>query len=509
VSGFWALTWNTQPYLSTDDMGKDLYPFWMTLEGRWPCRDYYWQYGPLMLFYYAFWLAIGGMNLVSIRIGYSFIYLLSSMLSYRTLRLFVSPQAAFLASLGFLMQGLYYPFYNFNHIGAVPFLLLSIFALWKSFLVKEVRWGYIGTGALIGMALVKWNMGVASFLAFFASLILGNPSRRKKSFLLPLLFGGIVIGVYLLQYTGTEAGLLKDCLTANQISVAPSPWMNLKHLIQWFFVWDRKRLGVAGLFLLFGVLGLWGLRKKGCLPEERKIFYKVIGSLFLFGFFNASDYFLAGHIYRFDFWSFPILLLFLGLAAEWGKVLFGRSMRVLWGMLLFVGILALPLQAVREAFAARVPERYLDFPRGRIYLVRESPSTVEAIREGTRFILQNTKADEEILTLPKDPIYCFLSGRRHVLRYLTFEITNQIPNEEEEKMIRELEAKRPPLFLLSNRDESNPAAAKGEIGYFGKTHLQKLGRYLFEHYEEVRTFGTWESKKPRIHHAVKVFRRKS
>lgn len=509
MSGFWALTWNTQPYLSSDDMGKDLYPFWMTLEGQWPCRGYYWQYGPAMLFYYAFWLLIGGVHLVSIRMGYSVLYLLSSILSYRTLRLFVSPPIAFLASLSFLIQGMVYPFYNFNHIGAIPFLLLSIFSLWKFFLSREIRWCYAGTAALSGMALVKWNMGVTAFFAFFAMLIFGGLSKRRHWILLPLIFGGTVFSFYRLQYWGCQASWLKDCLTANQLSVAPSPWVNFKHLIQWFLVWDRKRLWWVGLFLVFGILAFLGLRKKGWQQDESKLFPRVIGSLFLFGLFNTSDYFLVGHIYRFDFWSFPILVLLMGLAAEWAKFLFDRSMRILLGILTLIGVLALPIQAVEEAFAARIPERYLDFPRGKIYLVKETRSTVEAIRKATRFILENTGPGQEILTLPKDPLYCFLSGRRHALRQLRFEITSQISEQEEEEMIRELETKQVPLVLLSNRDESNPATAKGEIGHFGRTHDRKLGRYLFEHYREVQTFGTWETPKPRIDHAIKIFRRKS
>jgi hypothetical protein len=274
-------------------------------------------------------------------------------------------------------------------------------------------------------------------------------------------------------------------------------------------VWDRKRLGWLGLFFVFGILGFLGLRKRGWGPEEKKVLPRVIASLFLFGLFvNSSDFFLIGMIYRIDFWSFPILVLLMGLAAEWAKFLFSRKIKVLLGWVIFLGVLALPVRAVKEAFAARVPERYLDFPRGKVYVVKETLSTVEAFKKGTHFILENSAPDEEILVVTKDPLYCFLSGHRHAVRELHFEASNQIPEEEEMEMILQLEAKKPPLVLLANRDESNPLMAKGETGYFGKTHLRKMGEYIFEHYQEVQTFGTWETANPRINHAIRIFQRK-
>ena len=510
---FWGLTIDAPPYLSSDDMGKDLYPFEMALRGHWPCRDYYWQYGPLMLFYYSSWLAVGGIHLLSVRLGYAALYILSSILCFKTLRLLVSPPVAFLASLSFLIQGMVYPFYNFNHIGAIPLLLVSIFSLWKFLREGKVRWGYFGTLALIGMALVKWNMAAAAFLAFFTSLFLpgfGVSSKKRHAILFVLIFGGVVLGLYGLQYAGVPLVRAKQCFGLGVVDPRGGGielWMNFKHLLQWFFVWDRKRLGWAALIVIFGALGFFGLKKKEWNQTERKMNQSAIASLFLFGIFNSSDFFLIGHIYRLDFWTFPILVLLMGLFTEWAKSLVGPKMRILFGGSILLGILALPLQSVREAFAGRVPERYLDFPRGRVYVVKETLSTVDVMKKGTHFILENTKADQEILTLPKDPLYCFLSGRRHATREIELERTNLIPEWEEEEMIRELETKQVPLILLSNRDESNRASAIRGMGYFGKTHLLKLGKYILEHYEEVQTFGTWETPNPRLNHAVKIFRR--
>lgn len=509
---FWGLTWNTFPDLSSDDMGKDLYPFELTLTGHWPCRDYSWQYGPLMPVYYAFWLFLGGTNLISIRIGYAVIYLIAALLSHRLLCLFISPSLAFLASLAFLIQGLCYPYSNFNHIGGIPFLLAALFSLWKFFLTREFRWCYLGTLFLVLLAWVKWNMGMLSFFAFLVSLVFGGGfSEKRRLAWLPLIFGGLILTGYLPLFVGLPRHwVMEQCLRpgtehGKSIFDLITP---LKHLIQWYLVWDPKRLWWVSGFLILGLVGCLGLKRKGIPAEARKCFLPVLVSLFLFGLFNASEFLLIGSIYRLDFWSFPILLLLGGFLAQAASVLFNRVLKVgLWG-LLFIGILYLPGRFLKEAYAKHLPERYLDFPRGRVYVTRESLSTVEAIKKGTHFIIENTRPHQKILSLPKDPLYCFLSGRQHAGPLLFLEPPFQISESEEREVIHLLEREKVPLVILSNRDKSNLLNRIPLMGYLGKTYGQELWQYVSKHYEETAAFGTWETENPRQFHAIKIFKRK-
>lgn len=514
---FWGVTWDAVPYLSPDDMGKELYPFELTLQGQVPCRDYLWAYGPVTPYYYAFWFRVTEVSIVGARIGMGVIYLLCSLLAYQALRIFTSPAIAFLASLSFLLQEFYYPYYNYNHIGAVPFFLFGIFSLWKFFASHRIRWGYWGALAFAGMALVKINVGVTSFAAFLVSMVIhlgfkeGLKQWRQFVFL-PLIFLALVVPGYLFIYAGLPISQIDHCLymrPAYREFPEYTLWTTFKHLIQWFLVWDRKRLWWLALFLTVGAFGLLGLRKKALPPETRRLVPFLVGSLFLFILFNSSDFFLLGHIYRLDFWSTPPLLLLMGLAAEWARPLFGRRVKMVLGVLIFAGLLFLPFRYLRIAFAARVPERFLDFPRGRVYVTREALPTVQTIRKGTHFVLEHTQPGQEILTIPREPLYCFLTGRRHAVWHTDFEQTTQISEEEEEKYIREIEAKQIPWVLWSNRDGSNPASKIGGHGYFGKTHCRKLGKYLWDHYEEVQRIGTWEVENPRIYHSLKMLRRKS
>ena len=213
---------------------------------------------------------------------------------------------------------------------------------------------------------------------------------------------------------------------------------------------------------------------------------------------------MLGHIYRLDYWSFPILVLLLGFSLHWAKALFHPRLRGALWCVVFLAVLALPLRSVKKAFAAHVPERFLDFERGGVYLVDENQSTTEAIRKGTRFILENTKPGDEILAVPVAPLYCFLSGRRHAVREIYFGEIIHLRDWQEERMLREIQTRPVPLVVLTNVDGQSSG-----FGVFGKTYAKKLGAYVFDHYREVRQFGEpWEVNNPRRSHAIKIYQRR-
>ena len=510
---FWAPAIDVRASLSPGDMGKDLYSFWMTLEGKWPCRDYWWLYGPLMPLYYAFWFLVGGVNLWSANLGVAVLYFLMALSAYRALRLWVSPPLAFLSSLAFLSLEMGW---TFNHIGAFPFLFLSLYFLWKFFLTEEVKNSYFGTLALAGLALVKINIGIISFAAFFVSLLgyqlyakwRGRRAslRWKHFFLLPWVFGVPVLSAYALLYAGLPWEWVNQCFVFKPEfrHFGNSPWTNFKYLVLRFLIWERSRLFWAGGFTILGGLAFLGLRKGRAAGVDSKKIPWVLGSLTLFGLANSAEYLkMEGLIYRFDFWLFPILVLLAGLGGEWASRLFSRNTKRILGALLFFLILWTPFKNLREALAWRVPERYLDLPQGRVYV--GGPVTYPSVlNEGVRFIREHTTPGEEILAVPYDPLYCFLSGRRHAVRELIFMEHMRFSEKQEETIIAQMEAKQVPLVLLSNRYQSK----EGGVGHFGKTHCQKLAAYISEHYKEARTFGPWGEDELQSH-AIKIFLRKN
>jgi hypothetical protein len=444
--------------------------------------------------------------------GLGLIYLLLSAFAYRTLRLFVSPPVAFLASLAFLSFDMTW---TFNHIAGIVFLLISFFFLWKFFLTLQVRWCYFALLVLTGLALVKVSAGVTSFLAFLASLAIHfgfyryryseAPLAFRHFIFIPLIFGVTVLGLYGLFYWGLPINQINECLTAlpQYNPLGYQPWTNFKHLILRFLVWERSRLLGVVLFLVLGTLAGLGLRKRALPPNPREVLVPLTGSLILFALANSLDYFFQeGLIYRFDFWLFPVLVLWMGLWAEWASSLFGRKLKIFLFGLAFLGLLAHPVRYLKEALGYQVAERYLDFPRGQVYLGGDLPS-VEVLKQGTRTLIENTKPTEEILALPYDPLYCFLSGRRQAVRELIFMEHSRLPDWRQEEIIQTLDARKVPLVLISNRSHSEERG----MGEFGKTHCQRLAAYIDNRYREVRRIGDWEAG-PHKTHAIKILLRR-
>lgn len=516
----WAPLIKFQPPLTAGDMGRDLYAFWMTFEGKWPCRDYWWSYGPLMPLYYAFWFLIGGVSLLSVRMGLGVLFLICSLLSYRTLRLLTSPPVAFLFSLAFLNLDVTYSLhhvrlrdmaYTFNQYGAFPFLLLSLGLLWKYFMTGKIRWVYFGAASLAGVALVKVSAGLASGFAFFASLWLfqfrifpfsqkgkGPGEERtlpwRHRIFPPLLFGSAVALSYGLLYRGIPSNWVSQCLTAGPSYHGGdfSPGGYFKHLILWFLVWDRRRLLWLMIFVTFLVLASVSFKRKKIPAEDRHpLFWAGLSSL-LFGAANSLDYFVDGSIHRVDFWFFPTLVLLTGLGAEQASLLFSRRIKRGLGVLILTAMLTFPILNLKEALAWRVPERYLDLAHGQVYL-GGNIEEVKALKEGSRWISEQTSPEQEILAVPYEPLYSFLSGRRHAVRELLFAENMHISQEQEDKILQALEAKQVSFVVVSNRDRSG----EWGMGRFGVTHCRKLADTLARQFEDDRVFG-----------AVRILRRK-
>ena len=512
VALFWVLTYDWHPALAPGDTGRDLYAFWMTYQGKWPCRDYWWQYGPLVPFYFATWFSALGANLVAVRLALGGIYLALSLAAYRTIRLLAPPPAAFLGAIAFLHYDMGY---TFNHIGSIPFLMFSIFSLWEFFLTRKRLWAYAGALACAAVALVKINAGVAAFGAYFTSLLLDAWLDRKKSssvltltdwLTLPSVFTGLTVAGYFPFFSGQSVSWIRHCLTVgnSQLTAFDSPWVNLKLLILRLAVWEPARLIPPGVLILLGILALTALKRGKVPPETKRIWRPAAGSLLLFAAANSTDYFVKeGLIYRLDFWLFPIGVLSAAVAGGWTSFLLNRKVRAVFVGVLFLALAAIPIRNVLEIRASRVPQRFLTSPQGRAYL----GGPVEYIRilnGGSLFIQNRTWPGETILAIPYDAIYCFLSGRRHAVRDLLFMRNMFFSKEHERSLIREIEEQRVRLVVLSNRIKTEEKSAAGE---FGVTHLKVLSRYLSGHYREVKVLGDWNSD-PRVSHAIKILERK-
>ena len=499
-------------FYSPGDTGRDVYAFQMAFEGKLPCRDYWWQYGPLMPFYYAFWFLLTGVNLLSVRIGLDVLLFLCAFLSYMTLRIFVYPSIAFLFSLSFLS---FYAGYTLNHIGCFPFLILSVFSLWKFFLTHRTRWCYVGIFAVIGTALVKTTAGIASLFAFLASLLLYNLLSKQKDpngrfpldpihlLYVFLIFSAVTFGVYGFLYFGLPLSWVDQCLWLRPYyrnwGILP---FGISNIDSFSYLLHGRHLLWHSLFVVVSAFGLWSLRKKNSLLLEGQTLSAVVGSPLLFGLSNAMDYFADGMAFRIHFWAFPMQVLLMGLFGGWATSAFTSKTRAVFLGGVFFSLLLIPLRNLQVTLPYRTPERYLDLPHGHVYL-GGALSVLESVREGSRFILENTTEGQQILAVPYDALFCFLSGRRQAIRELHFYNETPISERRQREIVAQLETKRVPLIILA---QVGSLGRNHHSGFLGK-NCEKLHRYIFRHYEKVRTFGTLMADSPSTYPIV-ILKRK-
>ncbi|MEI8345735.1 MAG: hypothetical protein WCG06_06660, partial [Candidatus Omnitrophota bacterium] len=107
---------NYLPALATGDHGRDLLAYQSTASGKIPYRDYYWNFGPLMPYYYGLFFKLFGVKITSILLGKILMDLLAGIALYLGLAAFIGLPFAFLAAVWFWV---YNPgfHYTFNHAG--------------------------------------------------------------------------------------------------------------------------------------------------------------------------------------------------------------------------------------------------------------------------------------------------------------------------------------------------------------------------------------------------------
>src|SRR5882724_3524336 len=107
--------YNFQELLSQGDHGRDLYAAQEILRGKLPYKDFWWVYGPLMPYYYAFFYKFAGGSIFSFLLGKLVLKTTCAAFFYLAAETVMAPSVAFLGALWFA-QGQQEFFFTFNHV---------------------------------------------------------------------------------------------------------------------------------------------------------------------------------------------------------------------------------------------------------------------------------------------------------------------------------------------------------------------------------------------------------
>ena len=507
-----------QKWLSTGDHGKNLYAAFATMQGQSPYTDYLWFYGPLMPSYYAAFLKQFGINISSVLLGQMVLRVISGVCIYVGLQLFTAPLLAFAGALWFWVFAQDF-FYTYNHSGGVTLSLMTICCLLSYIRFQKKYWLYFGLAMIIPLSLVKLNIGLAVWTGFFLSTfwthkVFGLKIQNNLIFFLTALCTvPLILGLYwlnvrelpfyaiqqCLHYFGNDAGneLAKTDILNNILRLGKS---TIEYILSsWFhiFFWF-----IVVLSLIYNTI--LAMKKDTELRFKHTIII-LIPSLILFYALNLHEYLLSGVNFRM-YWSdaYSVILLFLviGLATHMNK----RWIQHLLALVL-IGIAGLHgYYEYKRIETIKVPAQYLTLNEGGIFTTN-SPQWIQTVTETTQYLQENLKPDERFFALPYDPLYYFLTQRLSPTRQLAFFDFLNIPEEQERRIIYELQNEHVNWILISNRSISKEQGAQG---IFGETYGTLIAKYLEDHFEQVEEFGTWEADLTWAwNHGVRIYKRKS
>ena len=152
---------NFYPQLSQGDHGRDMYAAQAVLRGGLPYKDFWWVYGPLMPYYYAFFYKFLGGTIGSFLLGKMVLKTVCALFFYLAGTTAMAPSVAFLAAM-WLTQSQQDFFFTFNHIGGITAQMAILFLLFSyintpSRSANANRYLWLTLPFIIAFCLIKIN----------------------------------------------------------------------------------------------------------------------------------------------------------------------------------------------------------------------------------------------------------------------------------------------------------------------------------------------------------------
>jgi len=510
---------NFQYYLAQGDHGRDLYCFKKTMEGALPYRDYSWLFGPLMPYYYSIFYFFGGVSIQSVLLGQGLLILLAGIFVYLTCAVFLPPALSFVCALWYWgFRGAEF-FHTYNHIGGLLALLITLYCLFQYIHKNRLVHVYAGFISILLFMLIRLNMGVSTLIAFVLSLFFidfyqKNPqaSRRRWIYIfLSFAVLGIAFVIYWFLLHPLPAYAIQQSFPYGKsqrndpIGSPVDVMMYSKDMIISYFTATlaQKILGVV--LILVAIQSSLLILSNKLSKEFKKNIVLVFGSLIVFLIFSSHEFVASGVFYRL-FWIFPLIFIIIFcLIATATKNISSPIVKILILLTLFLPAFLNIQHDHRIIRFFKKPARLLHVGNNKIYTTQH-PGWFTAVTGAVDFIRNNVDPAEKILVLPLDPLYLFLSERDSATRQLVFFDHMNIPEEQERKIISQMEKGGANWAVISSRASSWEEG----LGVFGETYGLLLAKYLNGRFAPVAQFGDWVNPAGWIsNHGVRILKKET
>jgi hypothetical protein len=488
-----------QGLIAPGDIGRDFYAFEQTLNGQVPYQDYWWVYGPLMPYYYAIFLKLLGVTASSVLIGKIVLQFGAGLLLYLGLRSLIHPAFAYLAAGWFLVfhEGF---FFTYNHAGGIFLIVGCVFCLLRYVSTNNLRYLWWGIAIATTLSFVKLNFGLAAlFLLVVSTFITDLAGRRKLTRTKKIFYAvGILVppllitAVYWLFLQGLTLYEIRQCLPYLGADHPNNTTLSNAIAILARTTWNRATSDWTSATFFVLVLGsairtIYLFLKRKLDPSRERTTGLALIILSIYYGVNLHEFLMSGVWYR-TVWSQPLIMMlsFVFLYAAVSP-LPRRWQAGLWIVLL--GLVSLGFYT-RTSLIGEVKraDHSLSYPKADVYLSNSS-RWIETVEETTDFLSTNLKEDELFFALPYDPLYYYLTDKTSPTRQIIFFDHINIPSEQEEKIISELESKNVGYVLISSRQNSGEPG----LGILGQTYCPLIAQYINANFEQVAQFGDWEN----------------
>jgi hypothetical protein len=484
---------NYIPFIAAGDHGRDFYAYEATMNGARPYIDYWWVYGPLMPYVYALFFKMIGVSMLSLTYAKGIILLVSGLLIFSSLTLATGPVIAFLTSLWFYI---FQPdfFYTFNHWGGVLLSLMIMYFIFRYIFLSDKRSPYLALFFSFLLCFVKINIGFVVLILLLIAvksidITKGTKAGKPFYFLAFFLFLPLVLLTYSVFINGLPFYAIRQCfpyLDTDQphntsIFIALS---NLAVRTVNDFSKIRPELFVNILFVLSILLSLKDLFI-GKIKRNPDIYLALftLGSAYVL---FLHEYLKSGTMYR-TFWASPFAFMFIFVMIHNGTIKFKKAHKTVLYIIILLVIIASWIPIRQKIKSQKTDMNYWAHPKVKVFFTNEK-EWKETVTATTDYLQENLTEAETFFALPYDPLFYFLTSKNSPTRQLIFFNHINIPKEQEDLIIADLENKKIQLIVISNHAVADGAA----MGIFGVTYCPLLSKYINENFKIVKKFGVWD-----------------
>ena len=438
-----------QSFLFQGDHGRDLYISQQTAQGAIPYVDYRTDNGPAMPFYYGAFLAYLGNSIQSVLLGYALMIFIAGLLIFLIARKVIPPH----------------------------------FAFFSSILCMLIR-PDIGLASLAGLLICSFIYQRKDYL----------PNRSFFIILLTALAGTFVMANLFIPE------MFSPYWNSIQWNLIPA---NLIYLLQYSFSFLTQNLAISGLSAILAILfflgtrNLWISRKN----KETKKCLRHLTCFLIFLILFLMEFLLGFRFFRW-IWILPQFFLIMFYCIFWGIKDMNKFIQgIIFLFLIFICSTLVVFQYA-DIQTSKKNNAVLSVDKTHLYMRPTQKSWIDTVEKTSQFILQATKPEDVILTLPYDSLYCFLTQRKLATK------NPSLIGSTGTYVIPELEKNQVPLIVISNRAFHHNE--EHLYGTLGRDYGKDLWEYIQTNYFLAAQFGPWNNMAgPVQNHATQIYLRKT